>query len=115
MSNVFDGYKANVFDIAAQTMGYDSLWIPSDGSVPDGYTARVLFNNPSEKKNLAGIEYDPRNWKMEYRFTQFPGLKDIVDTSTTEESVTINGHDYWVRAVDAKFDGDTYIAILEPK
>lgn len=115
MANPFDGLKRRIFDVVARTMGYNATWVPANGSQPGGYTVRVLFNNPTDKKNLAGVEYDPFNWKMEYRFDNFPGLKQAADTMTTAEVVTIEGRQYYIRSVNAKWDGQTYIATLEPK
>lgn len=113
--NPFDNLKAKVFDTVGTIMGNDAVWIPSNGSFPAGYTARVLFNNPTEKQRLSDVDYDPTNWTIEYRFTQFPGLKQIIDTSATSEMVTVDGNLYGVRAINKKWDGDTYIAILEPQ
>lgn len=118
MANVFDGMKLRAWDTVARTMGYDAVWIPAAGApidFPDGYLVRILFNNPTEKKTLAGIDYDPVNWKMEYRLDQLPGLKQAADAAATAEVITIDGNDYLVRKVDQKFDGQVYIAILEPR
>lgn len=102
------------FDRVTTTMGYDALWIPSDGSQPAGHTARVLLNNPTEGKTLAGVEYNPYGWQIEYRNSFFPGLADAVRSGSTEE-VTANSQDFIVRDVHTKFDGNTIVLMVEPK
>jgi hypothetical protein len=93
-------------------MGYDAVWIPSDGSYPLGYTARVLFKDPDSDKKLAGTTYSSFNYYMEYRQGFFPGLKALVDATSTEQ-VNINGLNYYIREVSTKADGKTYSGTLE--
>lgn len=115
MGNLFDGLESSAFDVVTNTMGYDAEWIPSNGSYPQGYTARVLFKNPEDDYKLSTANYSSFNYKMEYRLDFFPGLKTTVDTAQTEETVTVNGLNYYVRGIDTKYDGKTYIATLELK
>lgn len=113
MGNLFDGMRDNSFDIVTNTMGYDATWIPSNGSQPSGYNARVLFKDPEADQKLSGATYSSFNYQMEYREPFFPGLKSITDSVNTEEQVTVNGLTYFVRMVETKADGKTYLATLE--
>jgi hypothetical protein len=109
--NLFDGYKKTSYDLVTQTIGGDAIWIPSDGSYPEGYTARVLINNPSGKQKLGGVEYNPTDWQIEYLNGYLPGLKEASDQGN--EEISVNGVRYHVRAVYDKWDGDTNKAMLE--
>jgi len=113
MPSPFDGLEKACFDRVSDTMGYDALWIPQDGSKPGGWTAKVLFNNPTKARKLSDVEYDPLNWSMEYHKEYFPRLKTAVDAANTNEVVTIDGQAYYVRMVYTKYDGDSSMAILE--
>ncbi len=110
--NLFDDLQDGAFDIVTNTMGYDATWTPSEGG--DEQTARVLINNPTESKKMSIAEYDPYRWDMEYKKSDFLGLKDAVDKNNVE-IVTINGADYYIRQVIAKWDGKTMVAAMEPK
>lgn len=110
--NLFDDLRDASFDVVSNTMGYEASWEPSEGG--NVQTARVLFNNPTEGKKLSGVEYDPYHYEMEYRVGHFEGLKQSVDSNNIE-AVTIRGKEYNVRQITAKWDGNTMIAVLEPK
>ena len=112
--NLFDGMRDSSFDVVTNTMGYDATWIPSDGSYPLGYTARVLFKDPEAEQKLSGASYSSFNYQMEYRKDFFEGLKALVDATSSEE-VTVNSITYYVRDVSTKYDGNTLIATLELK
>lgn len=115
MVNLFDGLESAAFDIVTNTMGYDAVWIPSNGSYPTGYNARVLFKNPDDNYDLSNGSYSSLNYTIEYRLDFFPQLKEIVDTHGTYEIITVNGIEYYVRSIVTKYDGKTYIATLEIK
>ena len=111
--NLFDGLRDISFDLVTNTMGYDATWIPSNGSYPLGYSAKVLFKDPEADLKLSGATYSSFNYQMEYRSDFFTGLKMLVDENITNEQVTVNGLNYYVRAIDTKADGKTYLATLE--
>lgn len=110
--NLFDGMAAVTFNVVTATMGYTASWQPADGSPLQ--TAEVLFKKPTESQKLADQEYDPYRYTMEYRTGVFNGLKESVDANNVEE-VSIGAASYYVRKVDAKYDGKTMIATLELK
>ena len=116
MANLFDQLQDNTFDKVTNTMGYPASWQPTAGGPVQ--TAEVLYNDSTEKYELSNIDFDPLQWRMEYRSGFFTSLKDSVDTNTTE-TVTITlpqgNTDFYVRKVDTKFDGKTFIAYLQKK
>lgn len=112
--NIFDKIQATAVNVVKSTMGYDAAWIPSDSSFPPGYSGRVLFKNPTENKELAGVEYDPNHYQMEYAEDQFPGLNTLVSSNNGGEKITINNVLYNVQNISTKYDGKTIIADLYP-
>lgn len=112
--NIFDRIQTTAVSVVKNTMGYDAVWIPSDNSHPSGYSGRVLFKNPTENKELAGVEYDPNHYQMEYAEEQFPGLQELVGANNGGEQITINSVLYNVQNISTKFDGKTIIADLSP-
>lgn len=112
MSNVFDTYKRISSEVVARTMGYDAVWTPTGLSTQQ--TARVLFREPTQKEILAGIDYMPFHYIMEYSAPDFADLKSLADSGQAiTELITVNGIDYHVLSVKAKFDGATFVAKLE--
>ena len=112
MASIFDQYRKTVFATAETVFGTSAIWTSSmGGSTVEG---KVLLNNPTEKMAMAGIDYDPTAWRIEFTPDQFPGIKDLVDTRATSEVFSINGQDFYVAQIDTKFDGQTYVAILNP-
>lgn len=112
MSNLFDEIRDTLFDIVTNTIGYDATWIPSDGSNPLGYKARVLFKYPEADRKLSGATYSSFNYEMEYRRDFFHGLKLSVNHTNTEV-ITVDGKNYYCRNVDVLADGNTFKAQLE--
>lgn len=108
----FQALQNTAFGIVQQTMGYEASWTPALGGA--AYTARVLFQNPTEMKKIAAIDYSPQDWVVEYKEGDFPGLMDAVITRSTNEVIEIQGTDYYVTDVSRKYDGQTYIAKLIP-
>lgn len=97
-------------------MGYDAVWTRD----PDGaqFLGRVLFREPTQDEKLAGgdnYNYTPRDFYMEYRIGVFAGLFEIVREGDTGQEVDISGATYYVRTVEAKYDGQTFIAKLHKK
>jgi hypothetical protein len=113
MGNLFDGIRDSAFDVTLATFGYDASWIPVATPEADPFTARVHYKDPNEKESLGGVEYTPLSPFMEYRSPSFPGLYESA-RNNNGEIVTVNGAQYTVRSVERKFDGKTYMAILEP-
>jgi len=115
MGNLFDSLQDNTFDVATNTMGYPATWQPAAGGPLQ--TAKVLYNNDTEKYEVSNMQYDPFSWRMEYRYPFFTGLKPSVDNNENETvTITLPGGDteFYVRRVDTKFDGKTFTAYLEP-
>lgn len=110
MSNLFDSLQNKTFDIVGNTMGVNASWTPSEGG--SELVGRVLFNDPSKKYKLMGVDYQPAGWSIEYREGVFVGLYESVRENNTE-TITLNGSNYTVRAVTKDFDGKTYIAEVE--
>lgn len=109
--NIFDGFKDVAFDIVTNVMGYaGATWTPSAGGPT--LTGTVLFNNPTEDRKLAAVDYNPIEYRMEYKAGVFDGLKDSVDRNNVEQ-VVIRGVTFNVREVAKKYDGDTYIAKID--
>lgn len=112
--NPFDGMQAAAYTVVSDTMGYNATWIPSNGSAPGGIVGRVLFKNPTQNKELGGIDYDPNHYEMEYFAGVFDALKPLVDLNNVSETVIISGNNYLVQGVKQNFDGKTFIATLAP-
>jgi hypothetical protein len=110
MSNIFDSLQQKAFGIISAQMGYDATWIPSQEGAQQ--TARVLFKDPTEMHELAGVEYNPLGFLMEYYADSFVGLFESVRSGNYEE-VTVNGKRYLVRDVKTVADGRTYRAKLD--
>ncbi len=109
----FDSMQSNAVDKVNNLYGYPAVWIPSDSSQQQ--TAPILFKDPSSAQDLSGIqEYDPLKILMEYKNTDLVGLRDAAN-SNKNETVTIEGVDFWVRQVNPKYDGKTFVAVLELK
>lgn len=106
MSNIFDRMQSAAHSLVNEVMGYDCNWGDT--------TARVLFNDPSKKYQLAGLDFEPAGWSMEYKEGDLPGLYESIQQANVEE-VTIGTTEYWVRSVRKEFDGKTYTAQLELK
>ena len=110
MSNLFDNIQKAAFGTVADTFGYDAVWVPSDLS--GSQTARVLLKEPTKQEELGDVDYSPYTYIAEYHSPNFEGLKELVDNNETEK-LTINNIEYYVRKVDALWDGKTFRAILQ--
>lgn len=113
MANLFDGLRDSAYDVTLATFGYDASWTPIETPEADPFIARVHYKDPNDKENLGGVEYTPLSPFMEYRSPSFPGLYESA-RSNSGEVVIVDGREYSVRSVERKFDGKTYMAILEP-
>jgi hypothetical protein len=112
--NPFDLLESTLFDVVTATMGYDATWLPSVGGLPV-LSGRVLFGSPSQghKIVLQDVDYLPEKWYMEYKRGVFDGLKEAVDANR-DEMVNINGNSFYIRQITTKYDGDTFVALLQP-
>lgn len=109
----FDNLQNALFQVVKDQFGFAASWTASDNS--GTWEGLVLFKNPTQVAELAGFgQYDPTMWQMEYKFGDFPGLRELVDARISEEVVTIDGTQYHVRAVATVFDGRTIKATLQP-
>jgi len=114
MSN-FDGMQSAVFSTAKNLFGDSAVWIPSDNS--ETITELVLFKNPNDPISIGETdkyEYRPFDYSFEYFESQFPNLKESVESGNTE-LVTVKGFELYIRKVISKFDGKTYTAYGELK
>lgn len=111
-STPFEALQRAAFGVIQDVMGFAATWTPAAGG--DEKTARVLFQNPTEDMKLAGVDYAPDHWRMEYQIDDFPGLETAANRRQSAEIVEIEGTQYYVRKVSKKFDGKTFIADLQP-
>jgi hypothetical protein len=109
----FDTMQNSLFETVKNQFGFSAIWTASDSS--ETWEGLVLFRNPTQVAELAGFgQFDPTIWEMEYKFGDFPGLRELVDGRNTEEVVEIDGTEYYVRAIATVFDGRTIKATLQP-
>lgn len=111
--SVFDIMQSTAFQTVQNLYGYDASWTPANGGAT--YSAKVLFQNPTEIYKLGGlVSFDPYRYEMEWKYNDFPGLKEAVDDrNMTPEKVTIDGNEYHILAVDVLYDGKTFRATLQ--
>jgi hypothetical protein len=110
MPSSFDGLQAAAFGAAAATFGVPATWAPSAGG--GTYITTVLFKSPTNQERLAEAGYAPVEPTFEFTPAAFPGLFESIRAGGTE-TVTVDGTAYAVLAVEALFDGRTYLAKLE--
>lgn len=108
MANLFDGLQDTMFNTVTKTFGYQATWQPSSG---DLQLADVLYKDATQTAKLLDQEYDPRNCMIEYKESDFVGLKSLVDASH-EIKIKVNELDYGVMKITSKYDGKTMIALL---
>jgi len=114
--NPFDSLSTRVFGSISETMGYDASWSPESGD--PALTARVLFEEPTQDQLIGELSdaFSPRTYFIEYWDGDFTGLFES-SRGTGEETITIEirgeSRDFYVRFVEAKFDGRNYLARLE--
>lgn len=108
--NLFDGIQDLMFDTVGRIYGIDASWTPSAGGTAQ--TGRVLLKEPTQEYDMNGVPYTPFHRIMEYRKGVFPGLFEAA-RQKRNESVTINGAQYYVRNVRAEYDGRTLKAEIE--
>lgn len=105
----FDGYQSAAHSIVERMYADDASWTPSLGGPVQ--TAKVLFNSPTRKEDIADNEFEAEYPSMEYLDTYFIGLADSVRVANAE-TVIINGNSFSVYSIEKKYDGKTIIASL---
>lgn len=114
MKNAFDRLKEQAFGVTSRLMGYHASWSPSEGGPTQ--TARINFMGPTEIIKVLDMEYNPRNFGMEYMVGTFSGLLEAANSNQNEEFVTITKDgietEYFVQIVRLKQDGDECLATL---
>jgi hypothetical protein len=107
--NLFDNIQRQMFNTVSNVYGYDAIWNKSTGGT---VTGRILLKEPTKEYDLNGVPFTPFNSIMEYQTGVFEGLFEAARKKTTE-TVTIGGVEFYVRHVEAVYDGRTYRADLE--
>ncbi len=110
MTTPFDGLEAACFNSVLATMGKPAVWTPNGSSIPK--TGNVLFNNPTDSRKIAELEFDPDQNRMEYYLGTFDGLKTSVDAGV-KEYVTIGVDVWYIGKVTKLYDGYTFVATLD--
>ncbi|MDR3133013.1 MAG: hypothetical protein LBU42_03195 [Prevotellaceae bacterium] len=109
----FDELAGQAFSTVTALMGENAVWHSSDGQE---ITGEILFKNPTEPLPIGdseSYEYRPNNVMIEYYHGTFEGLKEAVGAGG-KEYITARNITYFVQDITTKFDGNTYIAHLEP-
>ena len=112
MGSAFDNIKVPFWKTLNGVMAVPASWVSQDEL--HTFTGEVLFNEPTIKDLVDGSGFIPQAIFMEYPATAFVGLKLIVDKKLPDtEIVTIDGSEYYVRAVELTHDGANCKAFLE--
>ncbi len=115
MSNFFDGLAKQTFDRVNTIFGTDAVWL-SGKSRRTKEAGKVLFKDPTEPVQIGSAEkyeYRPETATLEYYTGTFDGLKKAVDNGT-DQYIRVNGQKYHVIQITTKYDGQTFVAHLEP-
>lgn len=110
----FDRFAKMAVSTISNLMGETAIWQSSSNQ--ERIPGKILFKNPSEPVQIGdaeGYEYRPYSATAEYYEGVFPGLKEAVDREETEY-LEVRGKQYLIMSVTTKFDGQVYIAQLEP-
>lgn len=109
----FDELAGQTFEHISNLMGEDAVWLASKSETVHG---RVLYKNPTEPVQIGdaeSYEYRPSTVTIEYYAGTFNGLKEAVDVGN-EEFISVRNRKYLAQSIATKFDGNTYVASLEP-
>ena len=109
----FDLLESNVMDVVETIFGETCTWQPSTGGPLQ--TETVLFKDKTKPQGVGGNDFPELYPTIEFKRSQFPTLKALVDDTKKRERVTIRGVVYGVRTVTTKYDGDTVVAQIDPK
>lgn len=113
MQTEFDALAEQTFTTISNLMGVDAVWLASNWKKIPG---RILFKNPTEPLRIGdaeGYEYQPNTTTAEYYAGTFDGLKEAVDSGSSE-FIQVDESAFLVIDVTTKFDGKVYVARLEP-
>lgn len=111
----FDNMQRNAVMKVNKLYGDLGTWLPSVGGDP--LTGYFLFKDPSEYMELSDVTFKPNHVTAEYNILDFVGLKASADQNNNEKvtiTAGLNAGEYWVRMVWQKYDGKTFISVLEP-
>lgn len=114
MPTKFDRLAEQTFTTITNLMGEDAVWQSSNNVEIHG---RVLFKDPTEPIKIGdaeNYEYRPSSVTVEYYIGTFLGLREAVDRGSTEY-IKVRDRKYLVMDISTKFDGQTYVAQLEPE
>jgi hypothetical protein len=109
----FDHLAGQVCSTVIDLMGNNAVW---QRSKSQSVLGKILFKNPTEPIRIGDseqYEYRPTQATAEYYKGDFRGLKEEVDAKNPQY-LLVRGEKYLVTEVTSKFDGDTYVAHLEP-
>lgn len=105
----FDLMQKTVFNAATALYGDVASWTPKAGGPTQ--TAKVLFNDPTEKRGLDKSnmpnDFNPDACRMEYKTGDFVGLLESVNKKNVEH-VSYGGNRYQVTSAKRKWDGKTF-------
>jgi hypothetical protein len=109
----FDSLAGQIFSTVIDLMGDRAVWQKSE---LESESANVLFKHPTEPIQIGDseqYEYRPTQATAEYHKGNFRGLKQKTDAKIPQY-LLVKGKKYLVTEVTSKFDGNTYVAHLEP-
>jgi len=109
---MFDRIRRGAHKIVNRVFGSTAVWVSEDTQV--SFTGLVLFNDPTVKDSVDGLDFTTTDPYMEYLSGTFIELKPRVDRTDSAECVTIDGLVYRVTGVDKLDDGRIMKAWLQP-
>lgn len=112
----FDSIQTTAAGIVSGMFGVPATWQPSDNSPMQ--SAVILYKDATEKHKLSDVDFEIERYVMEYRNTEFIGLKKSMDEGGDEQVIIEVSKNifltFLVRRIETKFDGKTIIAYLNP-
>jgi hypothetical protein len=111
--NPFDKLKRQMTATLTTVMGYNVTWIDSISNTT--FIKRVFFQYPDRSESLQTFDYMPNQPRVEYLEGDFPNLKSYVDSGSQESVLVEDKGEFFVTAVERKYDGDYLIAYLKEK
>ena len=90
MANIFDNIALLAANATLNVFGYDAVWTPVAGTGP--VSGRVFYNDRKGSAKLGEVKYGVDEWRVEFKDSDFPGLKNSVNKNVKEPiSVTVRG------------------------
>lgn len=118
MGSPFDHIESTCFNVSNAIFGYKVEWTPT---TPDGaakQTGKGLYKEPTKQFSIMTIDFQITDESLEYKLGDFPELFTLANKAASEEKVTIffksGTREFFVRKVVKKYDGDTFVAKLDP-